>query len=219
MKIQAALIRRGRRMPRFGRIRPHPKEKPPRAFRGVASLCSILCGMFSGVVLQVVFPAAVSPGLRQILTAYFDAQRASFGPVLWCCLLPSLGLGVLICYLGASPVGSPAVAALLFWRGCGLGVWAAWLAALGKTGLGFYYAVLFPAKAAQLCGLFFIARRAMALSGYYKSCLKRDSSKPEPMGRRYMISCLPGLLLLAVSAEADALIFLKLSPSFGSLAG
>ena len=217
MKIQAALFRQPRRRPRFDRIRPMQKQRTPRAVYGVPALCSLLCGLCCGAALQAVFPTLISPGLLQTLTAYFGAEQPSFLSALWCCLVPSVGLGLLILYLGASPVGSPAIVFLLYLRGCGLGALAAYLAFRGKPGLGFYFLCLFPAKSLQICGLFFVARQAMRLSGYYKSCLIRDSLKPEPMARRYLLSCLPGLLILLVSALADVLLYWKVSPSFAAL--
>ena len=219
MKIQAALIRRRRDRPRFARTRPNRKREARPVPPGVPALCAILAGLCCGVLLEALFPSGLASGLAENLTAFFGASDASFGAVLRRCLLPSAGLGLLIVYLGASPVGSPAIAALLCMRGCGLGAVAAFLAQRGTTGLSCYFALLFPAKALQLSGLFLVARRAMQLSKYYKSCLKRDSVQPEPVARRYLISCLQGLLLLVLSAAADTLLYLKVSPSFSSLAG
>ena len=218
MKVHAALIKRPHHRHTYP-SKKHVNEAKNRLPYGAIALGSILSGLFCGVLFQSLFPAKMSSDLLERLSEYLKAQNVSFGSVLWSGLLPSVGLGLFILYLGASPVGSPVIAALLWLRGCAVGALAAFLASAEPRGLLFYFACQFPAKALQLTGLFLVSRRAIQLSFYYKSCLKRDSFHPEPILRRYLISCLPGLLLLFASVAADAVLFCKISPSFGSLAG
>ncbi len=218
MKIQAALVKPPRSRPQIRRNQRNGKALKNKLAVAAPSLLALLGGLCGGVLLHSLAPSELVPGLQEHLTHYFSASDSSFGAALWASLPPSVGFGLLIVYLGASPVGTPAIAALLFLRGCAFGALAAFLASFGKAGLSFYFAGLFPTKVVQLCGLFLVSRCAMLLSGYYKSCLKRDSFHPDQITGGYLVSCLPGLLLLLVSAAADAFVCLRVSPSFGSLA-
>ena len=147
MKIQAALIKKPRR--NRARIRRKTESGPA----GFAAFLPLLGGLCAGVLVQAFFSADTAPGLLEKLTTYFNTKDVSVILTLTYFLLPSVGLGLLILYLGASPVGAPGIAFLLFLRGLGLGALASYLALLGKTGVSFYFACLFPAKALQLCGL------------------------------------------------------------------
>ena len=217
MRITAARIRPQRR-----RRRTLPRtDRSARVLRpiGWPALFSLLTGLAGGAFLSAFRPAACANAFESMVTAFLQTGSASFSVWLRCILPPAFGLGLLIVYLGFSPLGRPGILALLGLRGCGLGALAAWLASLGKNALRFYYLCFFPGKALQLCGLFLLAGRAMQLSGYYKSCILRDSGKAAPAETPYLKACMPGMAVLLVSAVTDTLLYWKISPSFWSLLG
>ncbi len=210
MKIQAALIR----PPRRGKSRP---KKRPDVCRLTALLC-LLTGLFGGAALFSLCGSQRLSAMESIFRQFALSSDASFGARTAACLLPSLGVGLLILYLGLSPFGAPGIGCLLVLRGCGVGALAVTLAQIGgKTGVFYYFLCLFPGKTLQLCGLFSVACHAMRLSAYIKSCLKRDSFQAEPICLTEAKACLPGLLLLVASALADAVLQQCVSPSFASL--
>lgn len=216
MKIRAALVRKPRRRPQFlPKRRLTLRERNPYP---ACALAALIAGLAGGALPAAADLSDLNSRLFALLRQFAAARDIPFAARVWAVGLPSIGLGLLILYLGFSPVGTPGVAALLFLRGCGLGALAVCLAQTGgKAGVAFYFACLFPAKALQTCGLFLLAARAMQCSGYIKSCLKRGSFQLNQVWIGYGRAGLPGLALLVVAAPVDALLQQNVIPFFASL--
>lgn len=215
MKVQAVLLQK----PRAYRTR---KEHMRRS-RGIrlpdrqsaAPFCFALFGLCAGVCLYCFRQTALSDSIYDVFERYSAALGASFAARFTGTMLHSFGVGIIIMYLGASPLAAWAVLPFLLLRSAAVGLVSAWLMQqFAMQGAAYYFACLFPATALQLVGLCLLSQRAIRLSGYIKSCLKRDSFSHEPIVRSYIAACLPWLFCLLLSALADVLLRQWFSPSF-----
>ena len=204
MKIRAAIIgapklRRPVRRP----IRMN-RRKPETPLLRLLLLALMVASLFGGAVLYLLFAASMQPQLAAVYDVYCAMQRASDWSRFCTALLPTVGTGLLVVYLGVSPVGAFAVVPVVSLRCAAIGSVAAYLVKeTGKPGLTAYFAGLFPGRALALGALFLLSVHALRCSGYLKSCLKRDSMKDETWALSYIRACLPALGMLVAAAFLD----------------
>ena len=208
MKVQAVFVKKPR---------PKRSAEPPRVNRqkrmqlpdrqSIVPFCIVIIGLFSGVILFVFRRSLLSDKLYTLYQTYLSAMAASFFARLGGEFLSCLGVGIVIVYLGVSPIAAYAILPLLTLRAVCVGSVASWLTVEFYTkGTAYYFVCFYPAKAFQIIGLCMLAQRALRLSAYIKSRLKRDSFHNEPMARQYLIACLPGFGCLMFSSVLSVLI-------------
>ena len=215
MKVQAVLLQKPRtRERRKVHIHRHSRIRLPDR-QSVSPFCFALFGLSTGVWLYCFRQDVLAGAIYDIFERHVVALNASFAVRFMGAMLHSFGAGICIMYLGASPIAAWMILLLLLLRSAAVGLVSAWLMQqFAMQGAVYYFACLFPSAALQLTGLCMLSQRAIRLSVYIKSCLKRDSFSREPVVRSYIAACLPWLFCLLLSALADVLLRQRLSPSF-----
>ncbi len=144
--------------------------------RSLSPFCCAVCSLFIGVLLFVLRKDVVSDALYGLYQSYMSTIGTSFFARLAGAFLPTVGAGLCIVYIGASPIAGYAVLPFLALRAAAVGAVAGWLTGVFyTTGTDYYFVCFYPTKALQLIGLSLLAQRALRLSGYIKSRLRRDS--------------------------------------------
>ena len=215
MKVQAVLLQKPRKQ-RSRMEHAHKRVRIRLADRqSAAPFCFALFGLVAGVCIYCFRQPSLSDAIYVIFEQYSAALNASFFARFAGALLSSFGAGICIMYLGTSLIAAWVILPFLLLRGAAVGVVSAWLMQqFAMQGAAYYFACLYPSAALQLIGLCLLSQRSMRLSGYIKSCLKRDSFSHESVVRSYIVACLPWLFCLLLSSVADVMLRQWLSPSF-----
>ena len=207
MKIQAAVFKK----PSFAhpvrrKFRPKTRRTQHTAERLIL-LGLMLLALFGGAVIYLAFQSGMQQEIASYYQAYCDAVEAPFMLRLSASLLPALGAGFLLLYLGTSPFGVWGVLGFLALRCAATGSVAAFLVhSGGAAGIRAYFFGLFPGRALALAALFLLSGHAIKCSVSLKSCLKRDSSAEPSWFVSYLRACLPALTLLCAASLTDALL-------------
>ena len=216
MKVQAALIRNQHAPISLHKKKPRTAS-PKTDWQPMLSFGCLLLGLFFGVALFTLQTERFLLPLKQYIDVFLSAANAAFFVRWRSALLPTVCFGLILMYLGVSPIGTAAILPLLLLRAASVGLLGAFLKEAYPTGgLAFFYVCLFPSKALQLIGLFLLSKSALKCSGYIKSCLKTDNTHPVAFFS-YGLACLPGLCCLALASLTD--VFLQQFNASFPLAG
>ena len=208
MRIQAAVFKKSPAIHPFARRQKSSRFPREAMADKMILLFWMLIFLFCGVFMYTCNQDRMQPSFQAFFQAYCESRTSDFGVFFFASLLPTLGAGLVIFYLGISPLGAVGIGSLLVLRCTAMGSLGAYMAlAFGKIGLRAFFYGFFPGRSLALCALFLLSGHALRCSKYIKSCLKRDSSLPNGWFFSYMRVCIPGLLMTIAAAVSD--IFLQ----------
>ena len=216
MKVHAVLFQKPRKS---GAVKRTKRLKQNRSHTAIIQtavpVCCAVCSLFGGVFLFCLQNNALSEEFYGIYQSFTLSLHTPFAARWIGALSVSISAGIILLYLGTSPIAAFAVLPFLSMRAFSVGAVAAWLySRFGSVGITYYFVCFFPGKGLEVVGLSLLAQKAIRLSVIQKSRLQKDGFSNESILFLYLSSSLPGMICLLISSFLSVLMPFWFSSSF-----